>query len=115
MARFPLLDHLEIHNKNLNLYPHLITHGIKVSYLKITVPIAQLVPHMLKYLNFTCDKLKELEIFKTIPDNLLNEFRYNQYFNLSSLKKLRFKNFYESCLRDYFRPSNRMFLYQFSF
>ena len=113
---------LECTKRNMNLYPFLINEGIKVNTLDISMAINKIVGRMNEYFVFTAPTLRSLRI--CLPSDqaadsdakeLLTQYQLHTYPNTAALRSLRLIDVPEIVLRDFFRPSNSLFLTDFSF
>ncbi len=86
------------------MYPHLIKYGIKVTHLKVALPITQLLTHLNNYTQFANDILQELEVTRgEASHDMDKDFIYHYYLEFPKLRKLRLINIPEIALKDYLR------------
>ncbi|CDW77104.1 UNKNOWN [Stylonychia lemnae] len=112
---FPNLEIFETERRNLNVYPHFINSKIKLRSLKITLPVQQLVPHLIRYLHFAADSLEELEIAKLTNEPIFKELLTQQKYPFTKLRKLRMLNMEEIVLKDFLWNNDEILLSQFDF
>jgi hypothetical protein len=113
MMLFKNLKHLQNLGCNLNVYPHLQNHGIKVASLSSRIPLKGIYPHFYNYLRFASDTLESFEL-SDIPDRKIEPEFYNQKFiEFTRLRKVSIHNVQDKIFANLFNPRVPVFLNSF--
>ena len=87
---FPNLKSLGNYGVAYNVYPHLITHNIRVSSLSVRVPVRLLHNHYHRYLSFIEENLESLELKKPQNgDSIEKEFFFQKFYKFKKLKSIK--------------------------